>query len=133
MTRNAQLGGFCFSQLDYHHVLHLEMQFTPYQFLKSESFPGSIMDARRLAAKEWFDRVCTTYLPTHPVTYNGTEYTQRECLLEALRCDPSYSDAWRTLGVSLGYRESVVVHGKPFSCPECFMEAVHCDLNESHG
>jgi hypothetical protein len=46
---------------------------------------------------------------------DGSTFTKRDCFLQALRCDPKYTNAWLQLGIGLSEPERVDVAGETFT------------------
>jgi hypothetical protein len=55
---------------------------------------------------------------------DGSTFTKRDCFLQALRCDPKYTNAWLQLGLDLSETERVDVAGETFARTGCFRRAI---------
>ena len=79
----------------------------------------------RKGASLWYDRAnCRPTEETALVTVKGKEYTNQQCLVEALLCDARYTRAWNALGCSLPSTGTIFIDGKEYTKQECFAEAV---------
>jgi hypothetical protein len=57
------------------------------------------------------------------VQVGGVERTKRDCYLEALRLDPTNSNAWSNLGNTVGAKDVVQVGGVDRTKRDCYLEA----------
>jgi serine/threonine protein kinase len=65
--------------------------------------------------------------PAEQISVKGKCVTKQQCFEEALKLDPTYTDAWCGLGSSLGKSGSATLNNIQYNQKDCYLEALKHD------